>query len=108
MWFILGFYYQGFTEVQMSKLKKSEAFTREREREIEQVSLKKHFVDGSANQSHIFDSTCYWSMFAIVCLLSEGCRVSQRACTDHEGSFSSRDWSGIWNPDPLSMIGVDY
>ncbi|CAN6208963.1 unnamed protein product [Urochloa humidicola] len=27
----------GFTEVQMSKLKKSEAFTREREREIEQV-----------------------------------------------------------------------
>lgn len=36
---ILGFYFQGFTEVQMSKLKKSEAFTREREREIEQVSL---------------------------------------------------------------------
>ncbi|EMS62125.1 Syntaxin-43 [Triticum urartu] len=28
----------GFTEVQMSKLKKSEAFTREREREIEQVA----------------------------------------------------------------------
>ncbi|AQK65014.1 Syntaxin-41 [Zea mays] len=28
---------QGFTEIQMSKLKKSEAFTREREREIEQV-----------------------------------------------------------------------
>jgi len=27
----------GFSEVQMSKLKKSEAFTREREREIEQV-----------------------------------------------------------------------
>ncbi|KAL5663644.1 hypothetical protein ACJX0J_023752, partial [Zea mays] len=27
----------GFTEIQMSKLKKSEAFTREREREIEQV-----------------------------------------------------------------------
>lgn len=42
MWIILGFYYQGFTEVQMSKLKKSEAFTREREREIEQVSLKKN------------------------------------------------------------------
>ncbi|KAF8775768.1 hypothetical protein HU200_004149 [Digitaria exilis] len=76
----------GFSEVQMSKLKKSEAFTREREREIEQVvesvnELAQIMKDLSVlviDQGTIIDRIDY-NIQSVAASVEEGCKELQKA-----------------------------
>lgn len=67
----------------MAKLKKSEAFTVEREREIQQASED-------------LSTTSFYSHLSLICFflkesvsISKGCRICKWACSDYEGSVGT-------------------
>jgi len=66
----------------MAKLKRSETFTVEREKEIQQVS--KSCIDETNDLFCVLDGLRAFSLFSLV-----GCGICERACSDHEGFIST-------------------
>lgn len=81
----------------MSKIKKSEEVSVEREKEIQQAS---GFV--FVLSCLLPTNGCFLMQSIIICFLlvlchCPGCRISKRSCSNHEGSFYTCDRSGKTN-----------
>lgn len=87
----------------MARLKKSEAFTAEREREIQQASESSFLIPFGF--SHFPSAHFYWQ---ISLSLLVGCWIGQWSCANHEGSFSPRDWPGSRISTSFLITGHDF